>query len=105
MPSATRLQESGTTGNFDPDYQQRLLGEDWDYRRKQTLKLAGFNCQLCGSFEPLEVHHRRYGTDSVADRIALCRFCHQLHEDHKAEKPHIYERGEWDTSRRVGMRG
>lgn len=45
--------------------------------RKKLLETQGF-CQLCGSKENLEIHHKSY--DETKNIMLLCRKCHrQLH--------------------------
>lgn len=51
--------------------------------RKDVLKRDNFTCQLCGSNEKLEVHHKRpyakYKTlrTTVSNGITLCEKCHK----------------------------
>lgn len=63
-------------------YSEYLKTQEWQVRRKQHLKSAGYRCQVCNSKGVvLDVHHRTYerrGTENYKDLIALCRDCHRL---------------------------
>ncbi len=57
---------------------------EWRSRRNRVLLRAGNRCELCGTRERLDVHHRtyeRYGEEQLGDLIALCRSCHQRFHD------------------------
>jgi len=52
--------------------------------RQQILHRDGWRCQSCGSMSNLEVHHRKFrsqsGEDSEENLITLCADCHaRLH--------------------------
>ena len=61
-------------------YPEYLRTPEWQARRKQHLKSAGYRCQVCNSSGVIiDVHHRTYerrGEEYYKDLIALCRECH-----------------------------
>jgi 5-methylcytosine-specific restriction endonuclease McrA len=63
-------------------YREYLQTPEWQQRRKQHLRSAGYRCQVCNaSGVPLNVHHRTYerrGEERYKDLIALCQDCHEL---------------------------
>lgn len=61
------------------DYREYLASPEWQERRNTKLQQAGHRCELCGSENRLEVHHRTYerrGNERLSDLIALCHACH-----------------------------
>lgn len=72
-----RLQELKTM-----PYAEYLKTPEWQQRRKQHLRSAGYRCQVCNASDvPLNVHHRTYerrGEERYKDLIALCQDCHEL---------------------------
>lgn len=73
-------------------YELYLQTREWQDRRKQHLKSAGYRCQVCNSSGVvLDVHHRTYerrGNESYKDLIVLCRGCHDAFHRHAlAELP------------------
>lgn len=65
------------------DYRMYLLSDEWQLRRLEALRAAGFRCERCGwishGLRGLEVHHRTYerlGQELPADLEVLCRLCH-----------------------------
>lgn len=59
--------------------QNYLSSPIWQTKRKQRLVIDNYTCQMCGSQEPLEVHHIHYRTfkqESMDDLVSLCRKCH-----------------------------
>jgi 5-methylcytosine-specific restriction endonuclease McrA len=57
------------------------------YRRlwREVLRRDGFRCQVCGSMKNLQVHHKKFrsqsGDDSDENLISLWVSCHRaLHE-------------------------
>jgi len=62
-------------------YQEYLTTPEWDKRRRQHLKKAGYRCQVCNATGALSIHHRTYddrGEERPQDLIALCRNCHEI---------------------------
>lgn len=63
-------------------YREYLQTPEWQARRKQHLRSAGYRCQVCNaSGRRLDVHHRTYehrGEETFKDLIVLCEDCHQL---------------------------
>jgi hypothetical protein len=63
-------------------YPEYLKTPEWQARRKQHVKSAGFRCQLCNASDvQLNVHHRTYerrGNEYYKDLLALCRECHEI---------------------------
>lgn len=60
-------------------------GNDWWVLRSAAAKRDNWQCANCGDEEPLEVHHiiplLMGGTNTLANLITLCRFCHRsLHK-------------------------
>jgi len=46
----------------------------------------GNKCQICGSLEKLEIHHKKY-TNNKEDVILLCNKCHsKIHKEEKKKK-------------------
>jgi len=58
----------------------RLNDEVYAELRRQILERDAWRCQRCGSFENLEVHHKKLrsqcGADSEENLITLCTRCH-----------------------------
>jgi 5-methylcytosine-specific restriction endonuclease McrA len=62
----------------------RLDPEPYDELRKQVLRRDGWRCQVCGSKQNLQVHHKQLrsqqGDDNDSNLITLCAVCHgELH--------------------------
>jgi 5-methylcytosine-specific restriction endonuclease McrA len=59
----------------------RLDPELYEQLRKQVLRRDGWRCQLCGSRQNLEVHHKQLrsqqGSDENFNLITLCVGCHE----------------------------
>lgn len=67
-------------------YREYLQSPEWQERRKQAMKRAGFRCQICNAYGVrLNVHHRTYerrGNEDNRDLITLCEDCHAtFHEN------------------------
>lgn len=42
-------------------------------------ELGSLNCEICGSDNNIEIHHKRYGSDiTIKDLELLCFNCHKL---------------------------
>jgi len=52
-----------------------------DQLRKQVLRRDGWRCQVCGSRQNLQVHHKQFrshlGDDDDSNLITLCAGCHE----------------------------
>jgi len=52
----------------------------YEHLRRQVLRRDGWRCQSCGAISNLEVHHKRFrsqsGDDSERNLITLCAACH-----------------------------
>jgi len=60
-------------------YKLYIDSKEWKKRSKAIKNERGNKCQLCSSFESLQVHHNtheRIGHEDDADLIVLCRRCH-----------------------------
>ncbi len=74
----------------------RLRLGDQAYRDllRRVLERDSWRCQICGSMQRLQVHHRKFrsqgGGDSEANLITLCAECHeQVHSPPTREdSPH-----------------
>jgi 5-methylcytosine-specific restriction endonuclease McrA len=63
----------------------RLDPELYDQLRNQVLRRDGWRCQVCGSKQNLQVHHKqlrsRQGPDNDSNLITLCVDCYEgLHQ-------------------------
>lgn len=67
-------------------YNEYLKTPEWQLRRKNHLRSAGYKCQLCNNGDTvLDVHHRTYenrGDEHYRDLIVLCRDCHSKFHNH-----------------------
>lgn len=71
------------------NYQDYLKSKHWDRIRRAALKRAGYSCQLCGRQETLDVHHNNYRNlwhEKAKDVFAICRKCHEIHNEAKAKE-------------------
>jgi 5-methylcytosine-specific restriction endonuclease McrA len=59
----------------------RLDPELYEQLRKQVLRRDGWQCQVCGSRQNLQVHHKKLrsqqGDDDDSNLITLCAGCHE----------------------------
>ena len=59
----------------------RLDPELYEQLRKQVLRRDGWRCQICGSRQNLQVHHKQLrsqqGSDDDLNLITLCAGCHE----------------------------
>jgi len=55
--------------------------KDYEKLRKQVLCRDGWRCQVCGSRQNLQVHHKQLrsqqGSDDDLNLITLCSACHE----------------------------
>ena len=79
-----RIRPKRPRSRLDPERYQQL--------RKQVLRRDGWQCQICGSRQSLQVHHKqlrsRQGDDALSNLITLCAGCHEeLHRS--VERLHL----------------
>jgi 5-methylcytosine-specific restriction endonuclease McrA len=59
----------------------RLAPELYEQLRKQVLRRDGWQCQVCGSRQNLQIHHKQLrsqqGDDDDSNLITLCAGCHE----------------------------
>jgi 5-methylcytosine-specific restriction endonuclease McrA len=59
----------------------RLEPEPYEQLRKQILRRDRWQCQICGSRQNLQVHHKQLrsqqGSDEDLNLITLCAGCHE----------------------------
>ena len=59
----------------------RLDPELYEQLRKQVLRRDGWQCQICGSRQNLQIHHKQLrsqqGSDDDSNLITLCAGCHE----------------------------
>ena len=61
-------------------YREYLQSATWKMKRQESLIRAGHKCEMCGSEDRLEVHHKtydRFGQEMAVDLTVLCRSCHE----------------------------
>ena len=61
-------------------YHEYLASPEWDIRSGMFIDRANGECQQCGSYYNLHIHHRHYdtlGEESYGDIEVLCRDCHK----------------------------
>ncbi len=71
----------------------RLDPGPYDQLRKQVLRRVGWRCQVCGSTQDLQVHHKQLrsqlGSDDEMNLITLCAGCHEaLHSGRRSSVLH-----------------
>jgi 5-methylcytosine-specific restriction endonuclease McrA len=59
----------------------RFDSELYEQLRKQVLRRDGWQCQICGSRQNLQVHHKQLrsqqGSDDDLNLITMCAGCHE----------------------------
>ena len=65
----------------------RLDPQTYKQLRNEVLRRDGWQCQVCGSRQNLQVHHKQLrsqqGSDDDLNLITLCARCHEgLHQSH-----------------------
>jgi 5-methylcytosine-specific restriction endonuclease McrA len=59
----------------------RLDPELYEQLREQVLRRDGWQCQICGSRQNLQVHHKQLrsqqGDDDDFNLITVCASCHE----------------------------
>ena len=65
------------SSQLDPGISEQL--------KLEVLKRDSWRCQLCGSMQQLEVHHRVFrshgGKDAEENLVTLCHSCHSALHD------------------------
>lgn len=65
---------------MNAEYEEFLRGNEWRKFAADVKKDSGYQCELCGSSERLEVHHIIYDHKTnlmnKQDVICLCKRCH-----------------------------
>jgi 5-methylcytosine-specific restriction endonuclease McrA len=74
-----RLQPKRPRLQLDPELYKRLC--------QRVMKRDGWRCQVCGSRQNLQVHHKQLrsqqGSDNDLNLITVCSGCHEgLHRSH-----------------------
>jgi len=83
-------------------YRAFLRSPEWAELRAAVKARAGGRCQLCGSPNRLEAHHRSYRDLADANElICLCRDCHELFHKHRRIYDDIAE-DEWRAAGQAG---
>jgi len=62
-------------------YALYLRSPEWQAKRQLVLTRDHRKCQVCGSKNPLEVHHLTYArkyNESLYDLVTLCDVCHKI---------------------------
>jgi hypothetical protein len=67
-------------------YREYLATPEWDERRREAYRAAGYRCRLCNAQSvELHAHHRAYEhrgrPHELADLIVLCARCHKAAHD------------------------
>lgn len=67
-------------------YEQQLLTDQWQAKRKEALKADRYTCQVCfQKNKQLDVHHKKYIPGRLAweyetrELITLCHDCHHTY--------------------------
>lgn len=76
------------TRSHSQEYEEYLRSPQWQRKRAQALRRAGWQCQRCGLFgRVLEVHHLTYERlkhELPRDLLVVCHPCHEQ-EDQERE--------------------
>jgi 5-methylcytosine-specific restriction endonuclease McrA len=62
------------------DYKDYLNSPEWAVVRRIAMAFFKHKCQLCGSVDGLQVHHKDYshrGYETLEDVVVLCAECHK----------------------------
>lgn len=72
------------------EYSDYLQTEHWLWFRKESIRHAMGQCQLCGDNKSiLNVHHKTYanrGRETFLDVIVLCKNCHETFHEIKNKR-------------------
>jgi hypothetical protein len=82
----------------------RLDPTSYERLRQQVLRRDGWKCQACGRMSNLEVHPKRFrsqsGDDADHNLITLCTACHAVAHLLDGERPDVEVVGLWQNSPR-----
>lgn len=66
-----------------------LKSDHWKFLREEKLRISP-ECQKCGIYSNLDVHHKEYRglyDVRISDLVTLCRKCHEIeHKTNRREK-------------------
>lgn len=66
------------------NYKEYLKTEHWIHFREEVFKFCHGSCQICGSTDRINVHHKSYvnrGRETFNDVVCLCYSCHSKFHD------------------------
>lgn len=89
VPNPLNMTHKKSTYRDKHKYYSYLKSQDWKSKRKYALEFYGYTCNLCGSKNNLEVHHRTYknlGKEAMEDLMLLCESCHYKFHKNKILK-------------------
>lgn len=62
-------------------YDEYIDSDAWKEKRQLKLSQSGGTCELCGTEDSIQIHHKTYkhlGNEPLDDLMVLCRECHCL---------------------------
>jgi 5-methylcytosine-specific restriction endonuclease McrA len=72
------------------EYKQHLRSRKWKLLCSEKKRQAGGQCEKCGCYWILQVHHvtyERLGNERLSDLMAVCKFCHEeMHDKIQADR-------------------
>jgi len=76
-------------GGYEPWY-----GSNWQEQRRKALERDNYACQICGTSERLEVHHKtpvrefevKEESNKLDNLVTLCKSCHLVIENPNRQK-------------------
>ena len=93
-------------------YSEQLKHPNWQRKRLEVMKGAGFACENCGDTETmLNVHHRRYVKGRMVweyennELQCLCQPCHAQHHEHRELLERLLMDGEGREQMAIGLMG
>ena len=76
--------------NFHAAYSAYLKSAQWKNIRRLLIQQSNGVCARCGHGSPeLEIHHKTYerlGKERMTDLEVLCRTCHKLADEERAQQ-------------------
>lgn len=67
---------------LSPRYRAYIASPKWAWKRWAKLQQVGGKCEMCGTRDELEVHHKtyeRFGRERGEDLQVLCAICHDIY--------------------------